>query len=233
MTLKKKKVKTEVKPDKKNKFSERAYQVKRLEPQSEAQFHYITEIENNVITFGVGASGSGKTYVATALAGQLLASGKIRKIIITRPAVESGRGLGYLKGSLEEKYEPYIAPVRAVLVSRHGKGWFESQVKNGNIECVPLEFMMGKTFDNSFVIADEMQNATPKEMFILLSRVGEYSKVVVNGDYKMQTVIKGDSGIQDAIERLEGVDGVSVFEFTSDDCVRSGIAREIIKRYED
>lgn len=231
--MKNKKRRSEKKPQKKKKFLQQAYKVKTLEAMTEAQAHYMIAIEGNIITFGLGSAGTGKTYVATAMAGQMLYEGKVKKIIITRPAVQSGQGLGFLPGNLDEKFAPYIQPIRVILEERFGKGWFESQLKNGNIECVPLEFMMGKTFDNAFVLGDEMQNATEKEMFILLSRVGEYSKVVINGDYKMQKVIRGTSGLQDAVQRLGSVDNIAVHEFCSDDIVRSGIAKEIIKKYED
>ncbi len=200
---------------------------------SEAQGHYMSDIDRSVITFGLGSAGSGKTYCATAMAGQMLHYGEIDKIIITRPAVQSGVGLGFLPGSLEDKYRPYIEPVKSVLEDRHGKGWFDCQIKKGNIEVVPLEFMQGRTFDSAFVLADEMQNSTPNEMFMLLSRVGRNCKVVVNGDHKMQKMIRGVSGLEDAATRLKGINGVSLYTFTSKDCVRSGIARDIIKRYED
>lgn len=206
--------------------------VRPLEAKSEAQAHYMTTIESNIITFGIGSAGTGKTYVATAMAGQLLYEKKISKIVITRPAVESGAKMGHLPGTLEEKFAPYLNPIREVLVERYGKGWYESQIKNGNIEPVPLGFMQGLTFDNSFVLADEMQNSTPDEMFMLLSRVGEFTKVVINGDFKMQKMVRGKSGLEDGLDVIGDVPNVGSYEFCSDDIVRSGIARDIIKKYE-
>ena len=216
---------------KKDKFKETS--APQLLAISEAQGHYLSDIDRSVVTFGIGSAGTGKTYCATALAGQMLYEGKIDKIVITRPAVEAGDKLGHLPGSQKDKFAPYLEPIREVLVSRYGTGWYESQLKNRNILPVPLGFMQGLTFDNSFVLADEMQNSSPKNMFMLLSRVGKNSKVVVTGDYKMQKMIKGTSGLEDATKRLKGVNGISIFTFTSDDCIRSGIARDIIQRYEN
>jgi phosphate starvation-inducible protein PhoH and related proteins len=233
MSRRSRRVEREDKPVKKAKFAERPHKIKQLAPMNIAQSYYMQDIEESIITFGIGSAGTGKTYISAAIAGKLLHEGKIRQIIITRPAIESGAKMGHLPGTLEEKFAPYLDPIKDVLISIFGKGWWESQLKNGNILPVPLAFMQGKTFDNAFVIADEMQNSTPNEMFMLLSRVGKYTKLVINGDYKMQKMINGMSGLEDGQRRLEGVEGVTTFEFTSDDIVRSGIAKEIIKRYEN
>ena len=218
---------------KKSRFLKQYQQVAEVEPKSTAQAYYMQDIKENIITFGVGSAGTGKTYVSTAMAGDMLYQGDIDKIIVTRPAVEAGEKMGFLPGSLEEKFEPYLAPIREVFIERFSKGWYETQVKNKNIEAVPLGYMQGLTFNNSVVLADEMENSTPKEMFMLLSRVGEYSKVLINGDYRMQKMIRGKSGLEDAIYKLEGLDDIAVFEFVSEDIVRSGIAKDIIQRYEN
>lgn len=196
-----------------------------------AQGQYLAGMEDNFITFGLGNAGTGKSYCSVILACEHLYEGKVDRVILTRPAVESGRGLGFLKGDLEEKFAPYINPVKQAIISVFGKGWFESQLKNENIVAQPLEYIQGLSFDNSFIIADEAENMTAKEIYILLTRIGVNSKMVLNGDCN-QAFIR-DSGLAGAISRLQGLDGVFVHEFTSDDVVRSEICKAIIKRYEE
>ena len=209
------------------------YAAPELKAITQAQGQYLSLIQSKIVTFGLGSAGSGKTYVATAYAAQLLHSRRIKKIIVTRPAVESGRGLGFLKGTLQEKYAPYLAPLADVFISLYGKAWYESQLNNGNIEAIPLEYMQGKSFDDAVVLFDEAQNSTPNEMFMLLSRIGKYTKVIINGDYKMQQMIKGTSGLEDATRRISHLNDVGVAEFTSDDIVRSGIVKDIVQAYEN
>ena len=203
----------------------------KVAPLNEAQAHYLNCIESSTITFGLGPAGTGKTYCAVALAGDKLYSKDINQIIITRPAVEAGEKLGYLPGELEDKYAPYLEPVKDIFISKFGKGWYESQIKNENIKAIPLGFLQGKTFDNCFVIGDEMQNSTRTQMYMLLTRLGKYSKMVLNGDYKAQKMISGISGLEDACNRLHNIQGVSSYEFVHDDIVRSGIAKLIVKAY--
>lgn len=207
--------------------------VQPVSPLNQAQAEYMHAIEDHIITFGTGCAGTGKSYLATAMAADLLFNKKIRKIVCTRPAVESGKGLGFLPGDKDEKFAPYIRPIENIFIERYGKGWYESQVKNKNIEYVPLEFMMGRTFDDCVIIADEMQNSTPGEMFILLSRLGCNTTAVVNGDYAMQQVTKGVSGLQDALDRLYNLPDVAICEFMEEDIVRSGITRDIVIAYQD
>ena len=204
----------------------------KVAPLNEAQAHYLNCIESSTITFGLGPAGTGKTYCAVALAGDKLYSKDINQIIITRPAVEAGEKLGYLPGELEDKYAPYLEPVKDIFISKFGKGWYESQIKNENIKAIPLGFLQGKTFDNCFVIGDEMQNSTRTQMYMLLTRLGKYSKMVLNGSLGLQKMISGTSGLADAVNRLESVRGVSSYEFDSDDVVRSGIAKAIVQAYE-
>lgn len=201
-------------------------------PISQAQAEYQQRIESSTIVFGLGPAGTGKTYVPVAIAADRLYKKEISKIVVTRPAVEAGEKLGYLPGELEDKYEPYLAPVKEVFISKFGSGWYESQLKNGNIEAIPLGYMQGRTFDNSFIIADEMQNSTPLQMFMLLSRIGKWSSMVLNGSLGLQQVIRGISGLEDALRRLEGVTGVSSYTFESEDIVRSGMAKAIVEAYE-
>jgi phosphate starvation-inducible PhoH-like protein len=187
-------------------------------------------IEGNQLTFGVGPAGTGKTYICTRIGAQLLKDKKIKRLIVTRPAVEAGGGLGFLPGTIQEKFAPYFAPFRAVLDEVFGPSQVDYLIKNGDIEIQPLEYIRGLTFDNCFVILDEAQNTTPGQMKLFLSRIGEYSNVVVNGDVSQQD-IEGLSGLTDAMDRLEGLKSVEICEFTEDDIVRSGLCKEIVKRY--
>lgn len=202
----------------------------KLEAKTEAQAHYIMSINSNIITVGLGPAGTGKTFVAATLAVEALINKKVGRIVVTRPAVEAGRGLGFLPGDLDEKFEPYLAPVREVFERHLGKGEVDCRIKNGSILALPLEMMRGHTFDNSFVILDEAQNTTPEQMKMFLTRVGEWSKVVVNGD-ESQSDLNVFCGLTDMYERLDGMDGFGMCEFVEEDCVRSGIARDILLRY--
>jgi phosphate starvation-inducible PhoH-like protein len=204
--------------------------IKPLEAKTEAQGHYMIAIEGNQLTFGVGPAGTGKTYICTRIGAQLLKDKKIKRLIVTRPAVEAGGGLGFLPGTIHEKFAPYFAPFRAVLDEVFGASHVDYLIKDGQIEIQPLEYIRGLTFDNCFVILDEAQNTTPGQMKLFLSRIGEYSNVVVNGDISQQD-IEGMSGLQDAMDRLEGLNSVEICEFDEDDIVRSGLCKEIIKRY--
>lgn len=201
-----------------------------LRAKTEAQGHYILNIKSKQLTFGLGPAGTGKTYVCTMLACQALAEKQVEKIIVTRPAVEAGGGLGFLPGSIEEKFAPYFAPFKHVFEAYFGAAHTEYLIKRGFIEIAPLEYIRGLTFDNAFVILDEAQNTTPKQMKLFLTRLGEYARVVVNGDTDQQD-IEGLSGLQDAVNRLEGMERISVCEFDEDDIVRSGLVRDILKRY--
>lgn len=204
--------------------------LKPLEAKTEAQGHYMIAIEGNQLTFGVGPAGTGKTYICTRIGAQMLKDKVIKRLIVTRPAVEAGGGLGFLPGTIHEKFAPYFAPFRAVLDEVFGASHVDYLIKDGQIEIQPLEYIRGLTFDNCFVILDEAQNTTPGQMKLFLSRIGEYSKVVVNGDITQQD-IDGVSGLTDSIDRLTGLDMVEVCEFDEDDIVRSGLCKEIIKRY--
>ena len=206
--------------------------IKKLEARTEAQAHYLIAMDSKQLTFGVGPAGTGKTYCCTRIGAQLLKDKKIQKLIVTRPAVEAGQGLGFLPGTIHEKFAPYFAPFRAVLDEVFGASHVDYLIKNGDIEIQPLEYIRGLTFDNCFVILDEAQNTTPGQMKLFLSRIGEYSTVVINGDTS-QKDIQGLSGLEDAMNRLDGLRQVGIVEFTEDDIVRSGLCKEIIKRYRD
>lgn len=202
-----------------------------IKPKTESQKRYLNAIRATALTFGIGPAGTGKTFIAVCEAADLLRNGDIEKLIITRPAVEAGENLGFLPGELEEKFDPYFAPVKDILIRRLGAGQTEYYIKSGKIEAKPLAFMRGVTFENAFVILDEAQNTTPNQMKLFLTRIGEHTKVVVDGDIN-QKDIPGESGLQDAVERFGRKKWCSLVEFGYDDIVRSGIAREIVIGYE-
>lgn len=196
------------------------------------QGEYLEAIRNNDVVFGVGSAGTGKTYVAAGYAAGELYNKRVNKIIITRPNVEAGPSLGFLPGTLEEKYYPYLAPFENVFTKLLGKGFYEYAIKTKDIEPVPLGFMRGVTFDNCIVLADECQNIGTVEMKMLLSRIGKNCKMIFSGDTSQQDIL-GDSGMADAIKRLEYVEGIEVVRFTHDDIVRSKLCKKIIMAYED
>lgn len=214
-----------------------AYQPKQqklpLEARNPAQQKYINAIKTNCLTFGLGPAGTGKSYCAGALAAQALESGRIERIIFTRPAVEAGEQLGFLPGKLEDKFSVYIDAFRDILHERLGKGVVEYCLRHGRIVGAPLAFMRGKTFNAStFVILDEAQNVTPTQMKMFLTRIGEDCKVVVNGDAN-QSDIRGPNGLDDAVDRLRGVPGVHIHTFEKSDSVRSGLVRDVLDRYDN
>ena len=169
-----------------------------ITPFNETQKRYINAIKNFIITIASGPAGTGKTWLSTAIAAQMLKNGNIDKIITTRPAVEAGENLGFLPGEIEEKYAPYLTPVIHTLHERLGKGFTEYCLKVGKIEPLPLAYARGITFKNAFVLLDEAQNVTPTQMKMFLTRIGENCKIVVDGDLE-QKDINGKSGLEDAI----------------------------------
>lgn len=203
-------------------------------PLTENQEIYDASIRGNLITFGVGPAGTGKTWWAAYRAAQALFDKKIEKIIVTRPAVEAGEELGFLPGELAEKYEPYFRPVRDALEEYLGTGALDYHIRAKNIEARPLGLLRGATLKNAWVIADEMQNSTPVQMKMLLTRIGEDSKFIINGDpSQCDLPAHVKSGLVDALERLTKIGGVNVVRFTHEDVVRHGIIRELLKAYEN
>lgn len=204
-----------------------------LVPLTEKQADYDDAIGASRITFGIGPAGTGKTYFATMRAAEMLDKGQIKKIYLTRPAVEAGESLGFLPGELEEKYEPYLRPFRDALVEYFGSGHLEYLINKKVIEPVPLGFLRGSTIKNAWLLADEMQNATKNQMKMLLTRMGKDSKFIVNGDPRQVDIPAATSGLADAAKRLTKVDGISLVEFTHQDVVRDDIVADILIAYDD
>lgn len=212
--------------------SPRVQGVNKLEPKTERQRDMIATIGANQLTFVDGPAGTGKTYVAAAMAALALKNKEVKQVIITRPNVEAGSPMGFLPGDKDEKFDPYFLPVKQVFERILGAATVEMYIKNGKIATHPLAFMRGHTFEDAFVLADEMQNSTPKEMELFLTRTGEYSRVVVDGDpYQKDTPGNVRCGLSDAIGRLGHVRSVGFVTFTIDDIVRSGLVREVILAY--
>lgn len=206
-------------------------QHKPVVPLTERQADYEDAIAASRITFGIGPAGTGKTYFAAMKAAEALHNREIRKIYLTRPAVEAGETLGFLPGDLDEKYEPYLRPFKDALIEFFGAGHVEYLIKNKIIEPVPLGFLRGATIKNAWLLADEMQNATKEQMKMLLTRMGKDSKFVINGDPK-QSDISG-SGLMDGVRRTVKVEGVSHVEFTRQDVVRDDIVQAILECYDE
>jgi phosphate starvation-inducible protein PhoH and related proteins len=203
-----------------------------LEAKTNTQKHYINSIRTFSLVFGTGPAGTGKTFIAAALAAQALLGKQADQIIVTRPAVEAGEHLGFLPGDIGEKYDPYLAPVRDVLNERLGKSHVQALIRAGRIEGLPFAYMRGKTFRDAWVILDEAQNTTPAQMKLFLTRIGENCKVIVNGD-ETQSDINGKCGLTDAISRVSYIPSVKVVKFTKADVVRSGLCAEILQAYEE
>jgi phosphate starvation-inducible PhoH-like protein len=200
-----------------------------LRARNPKQDKYMKAIATQAVTFGIGPAGTGKTYIATVMACDMLTRGTIDKIIITRPAVEAGEKLGFLPGDENEKYAPYIAPFREIMNERIGKSRVDYLIKTGAIKAEPFAYMRGKTFKNAFVILDEAQNTTKVQLKLLLTRIGENCRVIVDGDIDQTDI--SNSGLQDAVDRLSYIPTVSVVEFNVSEVVRSGICGEIVQAY--
>lgn len=202
---------------------------KDVKPLNYIQGEYLDAIRANSVIFGVGSAGTGKTYVAATYAAGELFHRNVDKVILTRPNVETGRGLGFLPGELDEKYAPYLEPFQEIFKRSLGAGFYEYSLNKKSIDPKPLGFMRGSTFDNCIVLADEMQNATREEMKMLLSRIGRNCKMIISGDTEQADI--PDSGLADAIKRLEGIPGIEVTRFTDADIVRSEMCKRIIIAY--
>lgn len=195
-----------------------------------AQQLYLEAIERSDVVFGIGSAGTGKTYVAASYAAEKLFYREINKIIVTRPNVEASRSMGFLPGELEEKYAPYLEPFEGVFTRAFGKSLYDLFRKRGQIEPKPLGFMRGATFDNAIVLVDECQNMTDKEFKLLLTRIGENTKVIFSGDSRQVDI--PDSGLMNTIERLKFIPEIETIEFFPQDIVRSNLCKQIILEYE-
>jgi phosphate starvation-inducible PhoH-like protein len=202
-----------------------------VKPLNYIQETYLNAIKTNDIVFGIGSAGTGKTYVAASYAASELFHRRVNKIILTRPNVETGRGLGFLPGTLEEKYAPYLDPFDQVFSNSLGKGFYEYALKSKAIDPRPLGFMRGATFDNAIVLVDEAQNATKTELKMLLSRIGKNTKMIISGDEEQSDIV--DTGLMDAVKRLEGIKGIEVVRFLDSDIVRSKMCKSIILAYKN
>ena len=203
-------------------------------PRTATQAQYIQEMMKNELVFGLGPAGTGKTYLAVALAVSMMLEGKIDKIILSRPAVEAGENLGFLPGDLKEKVDPYLRPLYDALYEMLPAEQVDKKIAIGEIEVAPLAFMRGRTLTNAFVILDEAQNTTPMQMKMFLTRMGENSRMVVNGDLSQVDLPKGTiSGLRDALDILKNTQGISSVRFTSTDVVRHGLVAKIVKAYEE
>lgn len=207
----------------------RNYSFKDISPLNSIQSDYLDAIESNDVIFGIGSAGTGKTFIAANYAARELYYKRVSKVILTRPNVETGRGLGFLPGTLEEKYAPYLLPFDAIFSRALGKGFYEYCLRSKDIEPTPLGFLRGTTFDDCIVLVDEAQNCTREEMKMLLSRIGKNCKMIFSGDTEQADI--HDSGLEDAVDRLEGIDGIEIVEFLDEDIVRSKMCKQIIMAY--
>ncbi|MBQ4155010.1 MAG: PhoH family protein [Clostridia bacterium] len=204
-----------------------------VKPKTLGQKKYLEAITNNTITVGVGPAGTGKTYLAVAMAVQAFRQKQVSRIILTRPAVEAGEKLGFLPGDLQQKVDPYLRPLYDALFDMLGAEAFARYQERGDIEVAPLAYMRGRTLDDSFIILDEAQNTSCEQMKMFLTRLGFNSKAVVTGDVTQIDLPDGKkSGLKDIMTVLKGVDDISIVKLTGKDVVRHKLVMEIIKAYE-
>ena len=204
-----------------------------IRPKTLGQKKYVDAIKKSSIVFGVGPAGTGKTYLAVALAVYALKNKEIDKIILTRPAVEAGEKLGFLPGDLSEKVDPYLRPLFDALQEMMGQEAYQRHIERGSIEIAPLAYMRGRTLSNSFIILDEAQNTTREQMKMFLTRMGENSRIVVAGDItQIDLPHNVTSGMADAIDVLKDVEGIEIVRLTAKDVVRHELVTKIIQAYE-
>ena len=206
---------------------------KPIKAKTVGQKNYIEAIRKNSIVFGIGPAGTGKTYLSVVMAVAALKNHEVSRIILTRPAVEAGEKLGFLPGDLQTKIDPYLRPLYDALFDTMGPEGYEKQVERGVIEVAPLAYMRGRTLDNSFVILDEAQNTTSEQMKMFLTRLGNGSKMIVNGDITQIDLPDGKkSGLIEATRILTDINGIEIIRFTQRDIVRNRLVTEIVKAYE-
>ncbi|MCL1987512.1 MAG: PhoH family protein [Firmicutes bacterium] len=204
-----------------------------VKPKTIGQKVYLDLIRQNTIVFAIGPAGTGKTYLAMAMAITALRSQQVNRIILTRPAIEAGESLGFLPGDLQQKVDPYLRPLYDALHDIMGADTFQKQVEKGAIEVAPLAYMRGRTLDNSFIVLDEAQNTTPEQMKMFLTRIGFNSKAVITGDVTQIDLPTGKkSGLNDATQILNNIDGIGISHLTAKDVVRHPLVQKIIHAYE-
>ncbi len=205
-----------------------------IKPRTKMQSNYINNILNKIVTFGIGVSGTGKTYLATAAAIDFLNKKKIYRIILARPIVEAGEKLGYLPGSFNQKINPYLCPIYDILFEILGSNFNKKYILHNIIEVVPLAYMRGRTFNDSFIILDEAQNTTISQMKMFLTRLGFNSKAVINGDIsQIDLPNKNFSGLKHAINVCKNINEVGITFLGIKDIVRSSIVANIVKAYDN
>ncbi len=207
---------------------------KPIKPKTLGQKQYVDEIRNKMIVFGMGPAGTGKTYLAMAMAITAFKNEDVSRIILTRPAIEAGEKLGFLPGDLQSKVDPYLRPLYDALYQIMGVDSFQKNMEKGLIEVAPLAYMRGRTLDNAFIILDEAQNTTPAQMKMFLTRIGFGSKVVVTGDATQKDLAPGSvSGMDVALRVLKRVEDIGICQLTSSDVVRHPLVQKIVKAYEE
>ncbi len=196
------------------------------------QKRFAEAVENNLLTFAIGPAGTGKTYLAVAMAAQAVKKGTVNRIILTRPAIEAGEKLGFLPGDLQMKVDPYLKPLYDALADMFGSD-YTKLIERGTVEIAPLAYMRGRTLNNAFIILDEAQNTTTEQMKMFLTRFGEGSRAIVTGDVTQIDLKGAPSGLIEAERVLEGVESVAFVHLTDTDVVRHGLVRRIVKAYND
>ena len=208
------------------------YRGRAIRPKTAGQKRYVDAIRANTVTFGMGPAGTGKTYLACALALAALQDRRVKRVVLTRPIVEAGESLGFLPGTLFEKVDPYIRPLYDALYAMSDNLRVNQLIEDGVIEIAPLAFMRGRTLNDSFVILDEAQNATPEQLKMFLTRLGFGSKMVVTGDATQTDLPRGASGFSQVRSILEGVDDIAFCEFAARDVVRHSLVAAIVEAYD-
>jgi len=206
---------------------------KHIKPKTDLQCRYLEGIAKKIVNFGIGPAGTGKTYLAVAMAVQALENEEVSRLILTRPAVEAGEKLGFLPGDLSQKVDPYLRPVYDALYEMLGFDKVEKLISRHVIEVAPLAYMRGRTLNNAFVILDEAQNTTPAQMKMFLTRIGFGSRAVVTGDITQTDLPdKRDSGLQHSVNILKRIDAIGFTYFTSEDVVRHPLVQNIVEAYD-
>ncbi len=207
---------------------------KPIKPKTLGQKQYVDAIRKNMIVFGLGPAGTGKTYLAMAMAITAFKNDQVGRIILTRPAIEAGEKLGFLPGDLQSKVDPYLRPLYDALYQIMGAETFAKNMEKGLIEVAPLAYMRGRTLDNAYIILDEAQNTTPAQMKMFLTRIGFGSKVVITGDATQKDLLPGTkSGLDVASKVLSGIEDIAFCHLTSKDVVRHPLVQKIVKAYEN